>query len=80
MNIVWFGPAFIGSILTFFSVTRPIPPTPPSREALMSQMNLFYNFSNGIGTIEYCEMIRQVARRIIIGAKIVGKGLMKIRR
>ena len=34
MNIVWFMPALIGSILTFFSVNRPLPPTPPSRELI----------------------------------------------
>ena len=41
MNIVWFVPAFIGSILTFFGVSRPIPPTPPSRGDLSVNCNLF---------------------------------------
>ena len=35
MNIVWFVPALLGSILTFFSVNRSFPPTPPSRKAFI---------------------------------------------
>ena len=52
MNIVWFVPALLGAILTFFSVTSSKPPTPPTPSAALE--------SDSQNSMNYVQILKSV--------------------
>lgn len=67
MNIVLFVPALVGSIMTFLSVTRSKPPTPPSRSAALD--------ADGTEKTKYLTTVKSVLtnRPYLILAIVVGE-------